>query len=449
LHLLTLLTLASPAQATELVWDGHLRATGSLYDSLSLSDTNAQAEGTSSQFVHDVRLAPSWLLSDTVSMHVQFDMLDGVNWGDSPVLANDLVTGEAADLATSEAVQPPTTEDGAATLQNLAVTRAWAEAKLSFGNLRFGRMPIHWGTGMVFNAGDDGWNGPGDTADRIQLTRKAGDVYLLGAWESRSEGYVGEPDDLHGLAGAVVFQNERAAIGTYHNYRWQGQDQDRFSTYIADLWASADMGPAQIQFEFAAVLGGGDLESGANDVQLAAYGANIDLSMQSDKLSLAMGAGLAGGDGDTDDSKLSTFSFDPNFRRGLILFAQPLPTLEASVLNDGNGGRTTEAARSGVGISNAMYLNPRVGWALRDDLDTELSVLAAQKAKDTADAQGKGYGTEFDLSIRYRPMAHFEGEATLGILLPGTHYTDYEHEDLGGDFDRPVTAARITGTVSF
>ena len=357
MHLLTLLTLASSAQATELVWDGHYRATGSWYDSLSLSDTNELAEGASSQFLHDVRLAPSWHLSDAVSMHVDLRLLDQVSWGDSPVLATDLLTGDSADLTTSESVEPPTTEDGATTLQNLAVTRAWGETKLGIGTLRFGRMPIHWGTGMVFNAGDDRWNGPGDTADRIQITRKAGEVYLLGAWEARSEGYVGEPDDLKGLAGAVVYQTERAGVGTYHSYRWQGQDDSQFTTYIADIWASADMGPAKIQFEFAAVLGGGDLENGANDVQLGAYGANLDLSMRAEKLSLGLGAGLAGGDGDTDDSKLSTFSFDPNFRRGLILFAQPLPTLEASVLNEGNAGRTTAAARSGVGISNAMYLN--------------------------------------------------------------------------------------------
>src|SRR5690606_13190376 len=37
----------------------------------------------------------------------------------------------------------------------VSVRRAWAEYDTPVGQLKFGRMPDHWGLGMLYNAGDD------------------------------------------------------------------------------------------------------------------------------------------------------------------------------------------------------------------------------------------------------------------------------------------------------
>ena len=49
-------------------------------------------------------------------------------------------------------------------------SRAWAEVGTPFGQLRFGRMPAHWGLGIYANDGSC-WNcDHGDNQDRLVFT---------------------------------------------------------------------------------------------------------------------------------------------------------------------------------------------------------------------------------------------------------------------------------------
>jgi hypothetical protein len=448
--LLTLLALPGTAAAAEVTWDGFYASSAHLYDSLSMSDSNARAEGLSYSWDHRARLAPGLLISDKVALHTQLDLLPWVLFGEDAVVGTDVATGDELALTGTQAVEPPTTDDGAATLQNIQVTRLWGELNTGIGRVRFGRMPVAWGTGMVFNAGNDPTNVTGDTADRVQITSPIGPVHVIGGMEFPYEGFVGENDDLRGLFAGVVYQSEVAALGTYHDFRWQKYEDDQFAAWTGDLWARAALGPAEIEGEFAAVIGSGDLSTGANDVSIVSFGANLGGRYQAEHLRLGLGLGLAGGDGDDTDSKLSTFSFDPNFDVALLMFEQPMPLLETQVKNDANGGRDTEAVRTGNGVQNALYLRPSVGWALNDQLKGDLSLFAARATKLPEDADTeRGYGTELDLDLHYTPFEHFLLRSTTGVLLPGPYYRDYEHEDLGGGFDRPVFGTRLVGTVSF
>lgn len=119
-------------------------------------------------------------------------------------------------------------------------------------------------------------------------------------------------------------------------------------------------------------------------------------------------------------------------------------------MNESNGGRDTEAVRTGTSVENALYLRPHVGYQVREDLVADLAVLAARAAVLPEDeTTGEGYGIELDASIRYDPVAHAWTQATVGVLLPGKYFTEYEHEDLGGDFDQPVLGVQVLGTVEF
>lgn len=79
-----LLLIASPAHATELVWQGYYRGRALLYDSLSLSDSNANAEGTSNSFDHRLLLRPSWMISDHAAIHAEVDVFKLALWGRLP-----------------------------------------------------------------------------------------------------------------------------------------------------------------------------------------------------------------------------------------------------------------------------------------------------------------------------------------------------------------------------
>jgi hypothetical protein len=132
-----------------------------------------------------------------------------------------------------------------------------------------------------------------------------------------------------------------------------------------------------------------------------------------------------------------------------MMFEEPLPTLESQVINDTNGGRTTDAAVTGEGISNAIYFNPHVTYRFLPVLQGELSWMGALQAKPVTDSKGGGYGNEFDISLRADPVPHVWAEGTLGLMLPGGYYRDASDPDLGNGFDHYALGARLTGTVEF
>jgi hypothetical protein len=120
------------------------------------------------------------------------------------------------------------------------------------------------------------------------------------------------------------------------------------------------------------------------------------------------------------------------------------------VLNESNGGRTTDAALTGDGLSNVLYLRPSVSYKLRPDVGAELSWFTGTMAAGPAATDGRtGYGNEFDLSVRYDPHPHVWVKATAGVLVPGKYYSEYENADLGKGFDKVSWGGRLIGTVEF
>lgn len=448
---LMLLASSSPARAVELVWEGHYRSEFHLYDSLSLSAENTNAEGLASWLDHKARLRPGFLLSDRVGMFTQLDLLPSVMWGQSPAGGVDLTTGGDLPLIYDQSVSPPTTTEGGATLENLRVSRVWGEVWFpKVGTLRFGRMPVQWGSGLVFNAGNDPGDDAGDTEDRVSFTGLAGPVHIMGAVGLPYEGYVNDGDGLRAVTGSVAHLAEQAGVGLYSTYRWQSQEDQKVGLFIGDLWGKAELGPVVVETELASAFGRGDLDNGANDVSIMAFGGQLTGGLSLDKLNLGLNLGFATGDGNVDDKKLRTFAFDPDYDVGLLMFEQPMPVLAAAVPTESNEGRNLSALRTHNGLSNAFYLRPSVGYGIRSDLAVRLSFLAAQAAKlPEEETANKGYGSELDLNVDYRPFDHFRVDWTGAIFFPGTYYSNYEHPTLGGDFGRTAIGSRVQAVVEF
>lgn len=92
-----------------------------------------------------LRLEPRLELTNTMSVHTQIDLLDNVVLGSTPDGAPPLGAfsgGTAAPLAgvNSDA-------------NSIVVRRAWGEVATSLFLLKFGRMPDHFGLGIVANSG--------------------------------------------------------------------------------------------------------------------------------------------------------------------------------------------------------------------------------------------------------------------------------------------------------
>ncbi len=146
------------------------------------------------------RLNPEIVISDNLRVISQIDMLDNLVLGSTP--SGFLVgpaTGEgyavgarsgATPTSISEYTQVPPRSGINSVQDSIEIKRAWAEYSTPVGQLRFGRMPSHWGLGIFQNSGDkfdDDWQ---STVDRISFISgiRALDLYVAGAWDFASEG---------------------------------------------------------------------------------------------------------------------------------------------------------------------------------------------------------------------------------------------------------------------
>ncbi|MBI5533173.1 MAG: TIGR04551 family protein [Deltaproteobacteria bacterium] len=152
------------------------------------------------------RLNPELHISDNLRIMSQVDMLDNLVMGSTPEgyantpNPNDPSAVNTGYWRTSNSGYVPigafsNTQVEPTAGQNsyrnsIAVKRVWGEYVTPIGQFRFGRMPDHWGLGMVHNSGDTYDSDYQSTVDRIMFTTlvKPLDLYVGGAWDFPNEG---------------------------------------------------------------------------------------------------------------------------------------------------------------------------------------------------------------------------------------------------------------------
>ena len=128
-----------------------------------------------------LRLEPTIHVTDTIKIHAQVDLLDNLVLGSTP----DSFAGDnpyaPIDLLTRTQLSP---QEGINSFNDsITVKRAWGEVRFGFGmTLEFGRMPNHWGLGIVQNDGNGYARGEqsdiirmvdtdyGDSVDTVRLS---------------------------------------------------------------------------------------------------------------------------------------------------------------------------------------------------------------------------------------------------------------------------------------
>lgn len=141
------------------------------------------------------RLDPVFHISDNLRVVSQINLLDNIVLGSTPS-GYSLDNGSVS--ARSGYAPLGVLDDGTAApsggrnnlRDSIIVKRVWAEWSTPVGQLRFGRMPNHWGLGMVNNAGDGHDDDYQSTIDRAQIISgvKSLDLYASLAMDFLNEG---------------------------------------------------------------------------------------------------------------------------------------------------------------------------------------------------------------------------------------------------------------------
>jgi uncharacterized protein (TIGR04551 family) len=323
------------------------------------------------------RLNPELHISDNLRVVSQVDLLDNLVLGSTPVGYNNQPGDDGGwsvkersgytPLGALDDTQEPPSAGINSLRDSIRVKRAWAEYMTPVGELRFGRMPDHWGLGMMINSGDGYDDDYQSTVDRIQFTTsiKPLDLYLSGAWDFVNEGVTSDslalpqaqPYDLAQLddvdqytlmiarkksdeltklslaQGGVVLNgglrvthrrqhlandnsgscsgpNPAAALDCGPEELSQGFSRRGASAWIPDLWFQLRYKKFRFEAEAAAIRG--SIENVANDsvttddeLDIEQYGVatEIEQRLVEDRLKLQFKFGWASGDGDVGGTR--------------------------------------------------------------------------------------------------------------------------------------------------
>lgn len=401
----------------------------------------------------------------------------------------DVASGRWAPSTTEDPVIDDIIENGhppdRTTLRIADPRELYIEAKTALGLLRIGQQSFTWGQGILANNGNYadrfgdlrfGDDGPGDIYERILFITKpfkyrngpirdlalgfGADIVFrddrlnLIEGDLAGQGFVvirWQPSDKPGtwLGGYVVYRNQKT-VDDGDVYA----DDDDLEVGAFDIagqhtwWLRDDL---QVAGAFEGVLIAGRTTVARNEdgTHRVLQGGAAGRLFIGDHLHWLLGAdmGYASGDPDPDDKQINNFTFDPGHNVGLVLFkqVQGWRTAQSEIL--ASNGDLTGVAPNGTqfiptrgGLSNAVYLHPKVRYSLKERVEIwggPLFAAAPVPIVDPyatringgtpantllGDGANRFYGTELDIGIRGRfDIKNFWLQAGLqgGILMPG------------------------------
>ena len=115
-----------------------------------------------------LRITPTLKYGDIAKLHFQVDALDDVLWGDN----NGLSTAPLFAIDGTDQHYLSDTRDA------LKLHKAWVEFKIPVGVMRVGRMPSHWGMGLLANGGGNAYLDPDPTRPKHIAQRESIDTYF-------------------------------------------------------------------------------------------------------------------------------------------------------------------------------------------------------------------------------------------------------------------------------
>ena len=373
------------------------------------------------------------------------------------------------------------------------------------GMLRVGQMTNSWGLGLVANDGEeveDGFHDTqfGDLVDRVLFVTRPAEPFSDSTFAKGFHVGVGG-DFVFRDTNASIFKGDRAfqAIGmvfykldptfagvfvAYRNQKYDNGDYLHVTLFDAYGKHTFPLGSGTTTMTIAAeaVVTTGRTDAASFDrarsgLDILTWGlvARATVDVPSVGLRPSLELGLASGDGDLQNGKMTQFTMHPDYQVGMILFQDVLGRMSArstdrvsdpTLMNEPTKGYKL-AATNGA-IANAVYLNPKIRWWLFadhtgwKDVEVRLAFLWARALEPVADAfntarnggyaagylvdpakvasgratAGKNLGVEVNAGVSYRLPLHGDDLALrlgvqFGLLKPGDAFDDAFGNSMG------------------
>jgi len=339
----------------------------------------------------------------------------------------------------------------------ISASTFYAEVATDFGTFNVGRVPMNWGLGVLWNNNNGGFNRMPSTADGFRLESKLGAFKFTPAMYKYTAGsnYGGTFNGTNTVAGfssasdyslALTYNNddEQLDLGILFVRRLAGMNAnmvDPFSStgttgYAYNVWdfyVQKKTGIFTVSAEIPLVTG----VVGVHNYNSVAGALKADAQMN-DHWKAKFNGGLANGQenvvGAGSASKLTVFSFHPDYRPGLMMF-------NYNFRNFSNG--STSPFYNPVTNAQFVSLGFDYNYAKWTHGFQGLYALASSAADGTVGAgsyyntlegryqayngagatkQEKGLGFELDYSLTYEWDEAMKLGLMAGLYFPGKFY---------------------------
>lgn len=397
-----------------------------------------------------LRLRGYLLMPKDFQLHVGLQILDGQFLGDESRVGGDAIHRPWRNTPVSD---------------QLLLRELWMQVPVGIGMLRLGRMPSHWGLGLLANGGDEDASPfndvtHGDIVNRVVLITRPLQPFSLGRASKALHLLIGadlvERDELTDweagdrawqVVGGVLWREQALDLGVYVAHRDLERRNDATIKATAfDLYARwrSELGGRyrlETSFEGAAIIGETDefrFEGAPATVDIRQFGAVARATMKDlgGPMDYRLELGFASGDNDAQDATLRAFRFDPAYKVSMILFDEVLGRASARgydrVTDPGLSGTPPpgiERSPTQGAVTNAVYLAPVVGaTGLGGRLRGMVGTLLAFAPGDVVDPYASAAAGGFNRNAWGKTNAHgFLGwEGQLGAEVRVQHGSSLE-----------------------
>jgi len=421
-----------------------------------------------------LRLEPTVNVTEQVRVKAQLDVFDNMVLGSTPesYYINRGAGGAAATtdvpLVGFARTQNAPSAGINSVYDSVRAKRAWAEVRTPFGELRFGRMPSHWGLGMLVNNGDCLDCDFGVNADRVMFATKLWGHFIAFMWDwvatgpttqligpQQGQGVFYNADTLDDVSqwilalgkqdkpeelkekldqGKVVFN-----YGGYFVYRQQDWDQTgalqpsgntyqalqngihprQAKAFIGDIWLRLNWKKLHIEGEGALIAGTiGNLTDlfpavkGSTSILSGGFVVKADYKLLHDALKIFVEVGYASGD-DAEDPNANV-----NYRLANLV---PVNNAIHRFTFDPDYHVDLILFRRILGtVNNATYFKPGVSYDIVDNFGARVDIMYAIANRPVA-YPGNSYnlGLEIDAQLMYKNEEEgFYAGLVYGVLFP-------------------------------
>lgn len=329
----------------------------------------------------------------------------------------------------------------------MTLTKGWLEWTSDFGVVRLGRMPITWGYGLLWDAGNGIWDRYSDVRDRLEYRLHLGHVVGAVAYSKfRKESTVDQTSDQDFYTIYLQYDNPEVDVEGGILYEKQSRSESQGTTMTAgagnpyalpagytnpyplaanspyphsnnvlDAYLRKSWGGFTVGGELTWLKGDSFAYKGGALQEMDAWGAIFNVSYQTHKIKMFTEFLYAGGDNNLSDADLKGFVLlNRNRSPGLILGKELLGPYSGN----GSGLGTYMAYSSPDTFSGVYYVRPgfRIDWS--PAWASGLEVIHARKAA-VLSGEDAVLGTEIDVGTDYNVYKNFDLGGNFGVLFPG------------------------------